>query len=290
MAACLLRRCFLAAILVVLAPGIGCGQTLNIDRSLKNLPTEPVPPVEPTPPPAVQGSTPAPPVAETRVEPQRLRPKGTYTNKFSGVPFPNQVGDFTRLNMDMYDGEGRNIGAVYEKKQRGNLVCVVNAFSGDPFPARVPPGGAAAIFEAGREKLSWQDYPMGARADSGRSRHQSARRLDRRFCRTRIFRRQARYGGARAAIPFRKQRLVVEDSSQLRFLPHPGRPGRQRRISARVWHHPGAKPTRQLIAYDKLIWLPLQSGLAVLRPAGVRGRPANCRACAPPWRWRESRR
>jgi hypothetical protein len=160
MGACLLSRRFLAAILVVLAPGIGRGQTLNIDRSLKNIPTEPVPAVEPTPPPAVQSSTPASPAAETRVEPQRLRPAGTYTNKFSRVPFPKQVADFTRLNVDMYDGEGRNIGAVYEKKQRGNLVCVVNAFS-YPFPARGPAGGAAAIFE--REKLAITSRQQGAR-------------------------------------------------------------------------------------------------------------------------------
>ena len=160
MAACLLRGRFLAAFLVVLAPGIGRGQTLNIDRSLKNIPAAPIPAVEPTPPPAVPSITPGAPAVETRVEPQRLRPAGTYTNRFSGVPFPKQVADFTRLNVDMYDGEGRNIGAVYEKKQRRNLVCVVNAFS-YPFPAGVAAGGAAAIFE--REKLAITSRQEGAR-------------------------------------------------------------------------------------------------------------------------------
>jgi hypothetical protein len=151
MAACLLRRFLLSGLLVLLTPGIGRPQSLNVDRSFTNIPKEASPPIEPTPSPAVPTSTPAAPPNEERVAPQRLRPAGNYLNRFSGVPFPKQVADFTRLNVDMYDAEGRNIGSAYEKKRGGNLVCVVNAFS-YPLSGRFANGGTAAIFE--REKLA----------------------------------------------------------------------------------------------------------------------------------------
>ena len=250
MAACLLRGRFLAAFLVVLAPGIGRGQTLNIDRSLKNIPAAPIPAVEPDPPPAVPSITPGAPVAETRVEPQRLRPAGTYTNRFSGVPISQSRWLISTLDSTWICTTGRAATSVPSTKR--SSAAILSAWS-TPSAIRFPPGvaagGAAAIFE--RDKLAITSRQEGARL----IREEPYRAPDRSIGDNP----ELEFSVGKPATLVRARLFLFAENGWLLKIQvgYGGGPSSRRArlmatpFSARVWLSPGPKPNGKLVLHAR---------------------------------------
>ena len=138
MSAALLKFALAVWILAVLMPPAARAQKPDLENDLKNIPKDGGSEKQPAPPAKSPG--------ESSAGPQHIQPPGTYTNRFTGVAFPKRVGDFARVGVDLYDAEARDVGASYDKKRSGNLICIITAFS-YPIPPQFASRGAPAVFE-----------------------------------------------------------------------------------------------------------------------------------------------
>jgi len=138
MSAALLKFGLAVWILATLTPSAARAQKSDLDNDLKNFPKDPGSEKQPAPPAKSPG--------DSAAGPQHIQPPGIYTQRFTGVAFPKRVGDFVRVAVDLYDAEARDVGASYDKKRGGNLVCIITAFS-YPIPPQFASRGAPAVFE-----------------------------------------------------------------------------------------------------------------------------------------------